>query len=145
MLCADEKSQVQALERSQPLLPLDFDQPERRTHTYTRHGTTNLFAALDYKTGKVIGECHPHKRAAEFRRFLMTIDENVPANLGVHLIVDNSSIQAADREPAVRGKQPGANMSMKRIGSATSSERNQATARSWMARPASPPTITPRQ
>lgn len=99
VLCADEKSQVQALERSQPLLPLDFGQPERRTHTYTRHGTTNLFAALDYKTGKVIGECYPRKRAAEFRRFLTTIDENVPPKLDVHLIVDNSSIHGA---PTIR-------------------------------------------
>jgi len=95
VLCADEKSQIQALERSQPLLPLDFGQTERRTHTYKRHGTTNLFAALDHTTGKVIGECYPRKRATEFRRFLNTIDKNVPEELQVHLVVDNSSIHGA--------------------------------------------------
>lgn len=92
VLCLDEKSQVQALERTQPVLPLVFGQSERATATYVRHGTTNLFAALNVKTGKVIGECYPLKRAAEFRRFLSRIDEEVPAKLDVHLVVDNSSI-----------------------------------------------------
>jgi transposase len=95
VLCADEKSQIQALNRKQPLLPMDFGQPERRTHTYVRHGTTNLFAALNYATGKVIGECYPKKRAIEFRRFLKTIDAEVPAELDIHIIVDNSSIHGA--------------------------------------------------
>jgi transposase len=95
VLCADEKSQIQALNRKQPLLPMDFGQPERRTHTYVRHGTTNLFAALDCATGKVIGECYPKKRAAEFRAFLKTVDANVPSELAVHLVVDNSSIHGA--------------------------------------------------
>jgi transposase len=99
VLCADEKSQIQALNRTQPLLPMDFGQPEKRTHTYVRHGVTNLFAALDCATGKVIGECYPKKRATEFRQFLKTIDARVPAHFDVHLIVDNSSIHGA---PAVR-------------------------------------------
>lgn len=92
VLCLDEKSQIQALERTQPILPLVFGQSERATTTYARHGTTNLFAALDIKSGKVIGECYPLKRAAEFRRFLDRVDEQVPAKLDVHLVVDNSSI-----------------------------------------------------
>jgi len=95
VLCIDEKSQIQALNRTQPLLPMDFGQPERRTHTYVRHGTTNLFAALDCATGKVIGECFPKKRAIEFRKFLKTVDVNVPKQLDVHMVVDNSSIHAA--------------------------------------------------
>lgn len=95
VLCVDEKSQIQALNRTQPLLPMDFGQPERRTHTYVRHGTTNLFAALDCATGKVIGECYPKKRAVEFREFLKTVDANVPKQLDVHMVVDNSSIHGA--------------------------------------------------
>ena len=89
VLCADEKAQIQALNRTQPLLPLRPGQPERRTHDYQRHGTTNLFAALDFKAGTVIGECHRRHRAVEFRKFLDTIDANVPAQLAVHLIIDN--------------------------------------------------------
>ncbi len=89
VLCVDEKSQIQALDRTQPLLPLRPGQVERRTHDYKRHGTTSLFAALDVKTGKVIGECHRRHRAAEFRKFLDTIEANVPADLDVHVIVDN--------------------------------------------------------
>jgi len=95
VLCVDEKSAIQALQRSQPLLPLDFGQCVQRTHTYARHGTTNLFAALDHATGRVIGECYPRKRAAEFRRFLGTVDQQMPVSLEVHLIVDNSSIHGA--------------------------------------------------
>jgi transposase len=89
VLCADEKSQIQALDRTQPLLPMRPGQAERRTHDYSRHGTTSLFAALDRKTGTVIGECHRRHRSREFRKFLDTIDANVPAGLDVHLIVDN--------------------------------------------------------
>jgi transposase len=89
VLCADEKAQIQALNRTQPLLPMRPGQPERRTHDYQRHGTTNLFAALDFKAGTVIGECHRRHRAVEFRKFLDTIDANVPAQLAVHLIIDN--------------------------------------------------------
>lgn len=89
VLAADEKSQIQALDRWQPLLPLRPGQAERRTHDYIRHGTTNLFAALDVKTGRVIGELHRRHRAQEFLRFLNTIDAAVPAELEVHLILDN--------------------------------------------------------
>jgi len=95
VLCLDEKSQVQALEHTQPMLPLVFGQSERATATYRRHGTTNLFAALDIKTGKVIGECYPLKRAAEFRRFLNRINDELPTGLEAHLVVDNSSIHNA--------------------------------------------------
>jgi transposase len=99
VLCLDEKSQIQALERRQPLLPLVFGQPERATATYNRHGTTNLFAALDVATGRVIGECYPRKRAVEFRRFLERVDAEVPSELDVHVVVDNSSIHGA---PTIR-------------------------------------------
>src|SRR5215470_1201206 len=78
VLCVDEKSQIQALDRTQPLLPMRPGQIERRTHDYERHGTTSLFAALDVKTGKVIGRCHGRHRAKEFLRFLDTIDEAAP-------------------------------------------------------------------
>jgi transposase len=89
VLCVDEKSQIQALERSQPTLPMRPGLPERATHDYYRNGTTTLFAALDAATGKVIGECYPRHRAEEFRRFLNTIDKAVPDDLDVHLILDN--------------------------------------------------------
>ncbi len=91
VLCVDEKTQVQALDRTQPLLPMRPGQVERRTHDYERHGTTSLFAALDVKSGKVIGECHRRHRATEFRTFLDLIDRNVPAGLDIHLILDNYS------------------------------------------------------
>ena len=91
VLCVDEKSQVQALNRSQPLLPLMPGRAERRTATYERHGTTALFAALDVATGKVIGQCRRRHRAAEFLQFLRTIDVNVPAHLDVHVVIDNLS------------------------------------------------------
>lgn len=89
VLCVDEKSQIQALERLQPVLPMVFNKPEQITHQYLRHGTTTLFAALDTATGKVIADCHPRHRAIEFRKFLNTIKRNVPADLDVHLIMDN--------------------------------------------------------
>ena len=89
VLCVDEKSQIQALDRTRPLLPLRPGQVERRTHDYVRHGTTSLFAALDARTGKVIGECHRRHRAVEFRKFLDAIESEVPAELDVHLIADN--------------------------------------------------------
>jgi len=91
VLCVDEKSQIQALDRSQPVLPMRPGQIERRTHDYTRHGTTTLFAALNAKSGKVISEFHQRQRATEFRKFLDTIDAAVPAQLDLHLILDNSS------------------------------------------------------
>jgi transposase len=89
VLCVDEKSQIQALDRTAPLLPMRPGQIERRTHDYKRHGTTSLFAALDAKTGKIIGQTHRRHRSTEFRAFLDTIEENVPAELDVHLILDN--------------------------------------------------------
>jgi len=89
VLCVDEKSQIQALDRSQPLLPLRPGQPARRSHDYKRHGTTSLFAALDIATGQVIGRCLPRHRAAEFRKFLDEIEANVPKDLDVHLVMDN--------------------------------------------------------
>src|SRR4051794_25893897 len=89
VLCVDEKSQIQALDRTQPLLPMRPGQAERRTHDYKRHGTTSLFAALDVKAGAVIGECHRRHRSSEFRKFLDTIDQSVPASLDVHLVLDN--------------------------------------------------------
>jgi transposase len=89
VLCVDEKSQIQALDRSQPMLPLRPGQPARRSHDYKRHGTTSLFAALDIATGRVIGQCLPRHRAAEFRKFLDQIEANVPKDLDVHLVMDN--------------------------------------------------------
>jgi transposase len=91
VLCVDEKSQIQALDRTQPLLPMRPGQVERRTHDYTRHGTTTLFAALDVKVGKVIGKCMPRHRAHEFRKFLDEIEKNVPADLDIHIVMDNAS------------------------------------------------------
>lgn len=89
VLCVDEKSQIQALDRSQPVLPMRPGQAERRSHDYVRHGTTSLFAALDVATGKVIGRLHRRHRAVEFKKFLDAIDEAVPRDLDVHLILDN--------------------------------------------------------
>jgi transposase len=89
VLSVDEKSQIQALDRMQPMLPMRPGQAERRSHDYRRHGTTSLFAALDVKTGKVIGELHRRHRSVEFRKFLDTIEQNVPASLDIHLILDN--------------------------------------------------------
>jgi transposase len=89
VLCVDEKSQIQALDRTAPLLPLRPGQVERGTHDYHRHGTTTLFAALDVKTGKVLGETRARHRAVEFRKFLDLIDASVPADLDVHLVLDN--------------------------------------------------------
>jgi len=89
VLCVDEKSQIQALDRTQPLLPLAPGIAERRTHDYERHGTTTLFAALDIATGEVIGQMHRRHRSNEFLQFLRTIEANVPAELDVHLVMDN--------------------------------------------------------
>ncbi len=99
VLCVDEKSQIQALDRSQPMLPMRPGQAARRTHDYKRHGTTSLFAALDIATGQVIGKCFPRHRAAEFRRFLDEIEANVPRGLDVHLVMDN---YATHKAPLVR-------------------------------------------
>ncbi|CAL9674917.1 hypothetical protein SUDANB105_07804 [Streptomyces sp. enrichment culture] len=89
VLCVDEKSQIQALDRSQPVLPMVPGLPERRSHDYVRAGTTTLFAALEVATGKVIGSLHCRHRAAEFKKFLTKLDKEVPEGLDVHLILDN--------------------------------------------------------
>ena len=89
VLCVDEKSQIQALDRTQPLLPMRPGQVERGTHDYKRHGTTSLFAALELKTSRVIGQLHRRHRSREFRQFLDAIEAQVPAELEVHLIADN--------------------------------------------------------
>lgn len=89
VLCVDEKSQIQALDRTQPIFPMRPGQAERRTHDYARYGTTSLFAALDLVTGNIIGECHRRHRSIEFRHFLDTIEAAVPADLDVHLVLDN--------------------------------------------------------
>jgi transposase len=99
VLCTDEKSQIQALNRTQPLLPLRPGQAERRTPDYERHGTTTLFAALNVATGNVIGKCYPRHRAIEFRKFLNEIDASAPADLDVHLVVDN---YATHKAPIIR-------------------------------------------
>ncbi|KON80378.1 IS630 family transposase [Azoarcus sp. PA01] len=104
VLCVDEKSQIQALDRTQPILPLAPGLPERRTHDYMRHGTTTLFAALDIATGEVIGELHRRHRSGEFLTFLRTIEANVPADLDVHLVMDNYGTHRSTRqlEQAIR-------------------------------------------
>ncbi|MFD4403790.1 IS630 family transposase [Nocardia sp. NPDC058499] len=89
VLCVDEKSQIQALDRSQPVLPMTMGTPERRTHDYLRHGITSLFAAFNIADGTVISELHRRHRAAEFKKFLITIDKTVPRDLEVHLVCDN--------------------------------------------------------
>src|SRR5262249_11848708 len=99
VLCVDEKSQIQALDRSQPVLPMRPGQPERRSHDYKRHGTLSLFAALDVATGKIIGKCFARHRACEFLKFLREVEDNVPLDLDVHLVMDNSSTH---NTPAVR-------------------------------------------
>lgn len=99
VLCVDEKSQIQALDRTQPLLPMRPGQAERRAHDYRRHGTTSLFAALDVATGFVLGECHGRHRSVEFRHFLQRIEAAAPQGLDLHLILDN---YATHKTPAVR-------------------------------------------
>jgi transposase len=99
VLCVDEKSQIQALDRTQPLLPLRPGLPARQTHDYTRHGTTTLFAALSMLDGKVIGDCMPRHRHQEFIRFLKQIDTQTPAGLDLHLIADN---YATHKHPRVK-------------------------------------------
>lgn len=99
VLCVDEKSQIQALDRTQPLLPMRPGQAERRTHNYTRHGTLSLFAALDVATGEVIGKCFPRHRGTEFLKFLRKIEKNVPRDLDVHLVMDN---YATHKTPSVQ-------------------------------------------
>ncbi len=89
VLCVDEKSQIQALDRSQPLLPMRPGQVERRSHDYMRHGTTTLFAALDIATGEIVGQCFARHRSREFLKFLRTLEARLPDDLDVHLVMDN--------------------------------------------------------
>ena len=96
VLCVDETSQIQALDRSQPVLPMMPGMPERRTHDYVRNGTSSLFAALDVATGRVIGSVHRRHRAVEFKKFLTKLDKQVPAELGVHLVCDNYATHKTD-------------------------------------------------
>lgn len=98
VLCVDEKSQIQALDRAQPILPIMPGVPERATHDYKRNGTSSLFAALEVASGKVIGSMHSRHRAIEFKKFLIKIDQEVPAGLEVHLILDN---YATHKTPAI--------------------------------------------
>jgi transposase len=106
VLCVDEKSQIQALDRTQPSLPMVKGRAGTMTHDYKRNGTTTLFAALDVATGKVIGQCLPRHRHDEFLTFLRTIDRNVPKTLQVHLIVDNYGTHKHPNVVAWLGKHP---------------------------------------
>ena len=99
VLCVDEKSQIQALDRTAPILPMLPGTPQRATHDYKRSGTSSLYAALDITTGKVIGALHSRHRAIEFKQFLQTLDREVPDELDVHLVLDNSSTH---KTPAIR-------------------------------------------
>jgi transposase len=99
VLCVDEKTQVQALDRTQPILPMRPGTPERRTHDYRRYGITSLFAALNVATGQVLGQVRRRHRSSEFLSFLKTIDDNVPPELDVHLVLDN---QSTHKTPAVQ-------------------------------------------
>jgi transposase len=99
VLCVDEKSQIQALDRTAPILPMLPGTPERATHDYKRSGTSSLYAALDIATGKVIGSLHARHRAIEFKKFLQTLDREVPAELDIHVILDNSSTH---KTPAIQ-------------------------------------------
>jgi transposase len=99
VLCVDEKSQIQALDRTAPILPMLPGTPARATHDYKRSGTSSLYAALDLTTGQVIGSLHARHRAIEFKKFLQTLDREVPAELDVHLVLDNSSTH---KTPAIK-------------------------------------------
>jgi transposase len=99
VLCVDEKSQIQALDRTAPTLPMLPGTPERATHDYERNGTSSLYAALNVESGDVIANLHQRHRAVEFLKFLKTIDHNVPDHLAVHLVLDNAS---SHKTPAVR-------------------------------------------
>ena len=99
VLCVDEKTQIQALNRTAPVFPMLPGTPARASHDYVRHGTSSLYAALDLSTGKVIGALHTRQRATEFLAFLKTIDASVPTELDVHLVLDNASTH---KTPAVQ-------------------------------------------
>jgi transposase len=106
VLCVDEKAQIQALDRSQPVLPMMPGMPERRTHDYERHGITSLFAAFNVADGTVIGQLHRRHRAVEFKRFLTTIDKAVPEGLDVHVICDNYGTHKTPAITAWLGRHP---------------------------------------
>ena len=99
VLCVDEKSQIQALDRTAPILPMLPGVPERATHDYKRAGTSSLYAALDITTGQVIGRLHSRHRAIEFKQFLATLDREIPTELDVHVVLDNSSTH---KTPAIQ-------------------------------------------
>ncbi|MET4312802.1 hypothetical protein ABIC01_005813 [Bradyrhizobium sp. RT4b] len=102
--CVDEKSQIQALDRSQPMLPMRRGPPARRSHDYTRHSTTSLFALLDIATGRVVvGKCYGGHRAAEFRKFLDEIEASVLREIDVHLVTDNYATHKATLGPKMAG------------------------------------------
>ena len=107
VLCVDEKTQIQALNRTAPVFPLLPGTPARATHDYVRHGTTNLYAALDLASGQVIGALHSRHRAQEFLAFLKPSTPKVPADLDVHLVLDNASTHKTPEInrwlPAIRG------------------------------------------
>jgi len=106
ILCVDEKSQIQALDREQPVLPMMPGVAERRTHTYIRHGTTSLFAALDIATGFVIGKCYKRHRAKEFLNFLKQIDACMPKGPDVHLVMDNYATHKTPKIKAWLARRP---------------------------------------
>ncbi len=106
VLCVDEKSQIQALDREQPVLPMAPGVAERRTHTYVRNGTTSLFAALDIATGAVIGHCYKRHRATEFLDFLKRIDAEMPSGPDVHLVMDNYATHKTPRIKAWLARRP---------------------------------------
>lgn len=106
VLCVDEKSQIQALDREQPVLPMMPGMPERRTHNYVRHGTTSLFAALDVASGFVIGKCYKRHRASEFLDFLKEIDARVPDDLDIHVVMDNYATHKTPRIKAWLARRP---------------------------------------
>jgi transposase len=102
VLCVDEKSQIQALDRSAPVLPMMPGMPERRSHDYVRHGITTLFAALDVATGEITGSIHRRHRATEFKKFLIKLDTHVPTHLDVHLICDNYATHVCPESEVMR-------------------------------------------
>jgi transposase len=106
VLCVDEKSQIQALDREQPVLPMMPGVPERRTHNYVRHGTTSLFAALDVASGFVIGKCYKRHRAKEFLDFLKQIDASVPDDLDIHIVMDNYATHKTPKVKAWLARRP---------------------------------------
>lgn len=135
VLCVDEKSQMQALDRSQPVLPMMPGMPERRTHDYARHGTTSLFAAFNIADGTVITELHRRHRATEFKKFLTSIDKTVPAELDVHLICDNL---ATHKRPSSTSGLHGA-----RVSTCTSPRPDPPGSTRWNAGSATSPTNSP--